>query len=283
MPHDARLNKVDPGSRGGFPDKKAASEQLEADLERLADLQDRLAAEKRWAVLVILQGIDAAGKDGAIKHVMRGLNPQGVSVHSFREPTQEELAHDFLWRAERVLPERGRIGVFNRSYYEDVLVTRVQPELLDAQRLPPWAQGSNVWKERYRSIRRFEHHLHDNGTIVRKFLLHVSREEQAKRLLERVRDPHKHWKFSSTDLATHERYDDYMRAYEEMLRHTSTPWAPWTVVPADRKWAAHLEIARELVSTLKGLDPRYPAVACDQLARFEQAGRALEHELGRGD
>ncbi len=270
-----RLAKHDPAQTYGFADRDAASAKLENDIERLVSLQDRFAAERRWGIVVILQGVDAAGKDGTIKHVMRGLNPQGVTVQSFRQPSSEELAHDYLWRVERALPERGRIGVFNRSHYEEVLVTRLHPELLEAERLPDTTFDDRFWKRRFKQIRRFEHYLVDNGFLVLKFFLHISREEQARRLLERIRDPNKHWKFSATDLETTKRWDEYAEAYEQMLRATSTNWSPWYAIAADRKWAAHLAIADVLVETLERLGPQYPKSTPEQLAQLEAAAREL--------
>lgn len=270
-----RLAKHDPAQTYGFADGDAARDRLENDIEKLAALQDRFAAERRYGIVVVLQGVDAAGKDGTIKHVMRGLNPQGVSVQNFREPSSEELAHDYLWRVERAMPDRGRIGVFNRSHYEEVLVTRVQPELLEAEHLPPATIDDRFWKRRYKQIRRYEHYLVDNGFLVLKFFLHVSREEQARRLLERIRDPHKHWKFSATDLEMAKRWDAYADAYEHALNATSTRWAPWYAIAADHKWAAHLAIAAVLVETLERLDPQYPKSSPEQLARLEEAAREL--------
>jgi PPK2 family polyphosphate:nucleotide phosphotransferase len=215
-------------------------------------------ANATYALLIVIQGVDAAGKDSTIKHVMTGINPQGVHVYSFKVPSDEERAHDFLWRHEKVLPERGRFAIFNRSYYEEVLVTRVEPSQIEAERLPLDVDRDDLWKQRFKQIRRFEKYLVDNGTIVMKFFVHVSKEEQARRLLERIRQPEKNWKFSASDIATAMRFADYQSAYEDMLRNTSTRWAPWYVVPADRKWVTHITVADAIVARLKTLDLRYP-------------------------
>lgn len=247
--------------------------RLAAGRERLAELQEKLYADDRYAVLLIFQAMDAAGKDSAIKHVMSGVNPQGCQVFSFKHPSAEELDHDFLWRAWRALPERGRIGIFNRSYYEEVLIVRVQPRILAAQRLP--AVGDDLWEERYRSIRDAEAHLHRNGTRIVKFFLHVSKEEQRKRLLARIEDPDKHWKFNAGDLEQRKAWPRYMAAYEACLRATSTRAAPWYAVPADDKKNARLIVAQIAIETLQALDLRYPRLDAARRKEMEAARRAL--------
>jgi PPK2 family polyphosphate:nucleotide phosphotransferase len=274
-----QLDRYDPASTFGFKSKADAAEKLEADVAMLSELQDVFYANGTYALLIVIQGIDASGKDSAIKHVMTGVNPQGVHVYSFKVPSAEERAHDFLWRAEKVLPERGRFAIFNRSYYEEVLVTRVDPSQIELERLPPEVRREDLWKQRFKQIRRFEKYLVDNGTLVLKFFLHVSREQQARRLLERIRQPEKNWKFSPSDLETAERWPDYYAAYEDMLRHTSTRWAPWHVVPADHKWASHVVIADALVARLKELDLRYPSPLPQIAQRLSSAAKLLADEL----
>ena len=232
---------------------------LEADAKRLGKLQERLYAEGRWAVLIILQGMDASGKDTIIQHVMSGVNPQGCEVRSFKQPSAEELAHDFLWRTTLRLPERGHIGIFNRSYYEEVLVVRVHPEYLGGQKLPPSLVTDNIWKERFEDIVAFEKHLARSGTLVLKFFLHMSQAEQSKQMLERLEDPEKHWKFNSGDLKERALWDKYMAAYEDAIRNTSTKDAPWYVVPADNKWFARLVVAGAVTDAMEKLNPQYPA------------------------
>jgi PPK2 family polyphosphate:nucleotide phosphotransferase len=258
--------------------KERARIILEKNLEDLAEAQERLWADDRYAVLVVLQALDAAGKDGTIKHVMSGVNPQGCQVFSFKKPTAEELDHNFLWRYMRCLPERGRIGIFNRSYYEDVLVVKVHPELLTAQKLPPGKQGKAFWEARYEDINTFERHLVRNGTIILKFFLNVSKKEQKRRFLERLETPEKHWKFSASDLAERGFWDQYTTAYEDALRATSTDWAPWYIVPADHKWATRAIVADILTTAMLGLDLRYPEVTEAQLQALEQARQQLERE-----
>jgi PPK2 family polyphosphate:nucleotide phosphotransferase len=255
--------------------KERSKEILDANLARLAETQERLYADDRYAVLVILQGIDAAGKDGTIKHVTTGLNPQGCQVHSFKQPSREELDHNFLWRHMTRLPERGRIGIFNRSYYEDVIVVRVHPELLDGQQLPPRDRGPKLWQERYEDINAFEQHLTRNGTLIVKFFLNISKDEQRRRLLDRIDRPEKNWKFSLGDLAERAHWDDYQSAYEEMLSATSTEWAPWYVVPADQKWITRAVVADILSSRLQELDLRFPEVSETQRAELRQAREQL--------
>jgi PPK2 family polyphosphate:nucleotide phosphotransferase len=252
------LADVDPGHTDGFHSKDDALKWLERDLERLRDLQDRLYARSTWAVLLIFQAMDAAGKDSTIAHVMSGVNPQGCQVHSFKAPSEEELRHDFLWRTVQRLPERGHIGIFNRSYYEEVLVVRVHRELLAAQRVPSELVGKSIWTERLQDIRAHERHLHRSGTLVLKFFLHVSREEQRQRFLERIEKPEKYWKFSPRDVAERKHWRDYLRAYEEMIRATATRHAPWYVVPADHKWFTRLVVASAIVRAIGRLDLRRP-------------------------
>jgi PPK2 family polyphosphate:nucleotide phosphotransferase len=270
-----RLKNWDPADTGGLSlAKEEAKTRLRKGAEELLDLQAKLYAQDRWAVLLIFQGMDAAGKDGTIQHVMSGVNPQGVQVHSFKAPSAEELDHNFLWRSAGRLPERGRIGIFNRSHYEEVLIVRVHPERLAAEKLPPELETQKIWKERYQDINAFERHLGRNGTILRKFFLHVSRKEQKKRLLERLDDPDKNWKFSIADVEERGRWKDYMRAYEDMIAATSTKWAPWYVVPADNKWFTRLVVADTIVQTLEDLDLSYPRVDRKkqrELARVREA------------
>jgi PPK2 family polyphosphate:nucleotide phosphotransferase len=258
--------------------KKRAKVFLEKNLEELAEAQERLWADDRYAVLVVLQALDAAGKDGTIKHVMSGVNPQGCQVFSFRKPSAEELDHNFLWRYMKCLPERGRIGIFNRSYYEDVLVVKVRPELLTHQKLPPGRQGQAFWQARYEDINAFERHLVRNGTIILKFFLNVSKQEQKRRFLERLENPAKHWKFSASDLAERGFWDQYLEAYEDALSATSTDWAPWYIVPADHKWSTRAIVAKILTSTMRGLDLCYPEVTEAQHQELERARVQLEQE-----
>ncbi len=256
-----RLDNYDPSDTGTLEAESGDAKQLlQKGVERLADLQDRLYAQNHWSVLLVFQAMDAAGKDSTIKHVMSGLNPQGCQVYSFKVPSDEELDHDFLWRSTRALPERGRIGIFNRSYYEEVLVVRVHPELLERERLPSKSVGKDIWDERYESINAYEEHLARNGTAVVKFFLHVSKEEQARRFLSRLQDPVKNWKFSAADVHEREFWDDYMDAYEKAIRHTAAKHAPWYVIPADHKWFTRLAVAAAVVETLKRIDPQYPEV-----------------------
>ena len=272
-----RLDRIDPGDTGTLDadDKARAKEALERGIEAMAGLQDLLYASDRWSVLLVFQAMDAAGKDGVIKHVMSGVNPQGCQVTSFKAPSAEELDHDFLWRCVRHLPERGRIGIFNRSYYEEVLVVRVHPELLERQRIPPSLVGKRIWAERFENIRSFERHLTRNGTVIRKFFLHVSRDEQKQRFLDRLDRPEKHWKFSVSDVVERRRWDAYMKAYEDMVRHTATPDAPWYVVPADHKWFTRLVVAAAIVDALASLDLKYPKVGRARRKEVEAAKAAL--------
>jgi PPK2 family polyphosphate:nucleotide phosphotransferase len=256
--------------------KERAGEILRESKAELAEAQDMLYASDRDSILVVLQALDAAGKDGTIKHVMSGVNPQGCAVFSFKQPTAEELDHDFLWRFATRLPERGRIGIFNRSYYEDVLVVKVHPEILDAQKLPPGKRGKAFWKGRYEDINAFERHLVRSGTVVLKVFLNVSRKEQKRRFLDRLERPDKHWKFSPADVAERAFWDDYRDAYEDAFEATSTDWAPWYVVPADDKWATRALVASLLVRTIRGLGAKYPEPTAEQLAAIDEARRQLE-------
>ncbi len=266
-----RLKDYDPADTGrlGAEDKPRTKAALKMVIEQLAALQDKLYAQDRWAVLLIFQAMDAAGKDGAIKHVMSGVNPQGCQVKSFKAPSQEELDHDYLWRCVKHLPERGLIGIFNRSYYEEVLVVRVHRELLENEKLPPERVAKHIWSERFEDMRNFERYMNRNGVLVRKFFLHVSREEQKRRFLERLDNPEKNWKFSENDVRERAYWDDYMEAYEEMIRETATGHAPWYVVPADNKWYTRIVVAAAIVEALASLDLQYPKVG--KLRRKELA------------
>jgi PPK2 family polyphosphate:nucleotide phosphotransferase len=281
-PSKFRLSDFDPDDCGGLTkDKSETKGMLDEGITPLAGLQERLYASDRWSILIVLQAMDAAGKDSVIEHVMSGLNPQGVEVHSFKQPSTEELDHDFLWRAACRLPKRGRIGIFNRSYYEEVLIVRVHPELLEKQRLPADYTGRNFWHRRFDDIRAFERHLIRNGTRVLKFFLHVSKEEQRKRFLERIEEPAKRWKFSKGDVAERKLWTKYMAAYEDMIRETSRPEAPWFVVPADHKWFTRLVVAGVLMEELQGLDLEFPKITGKALKELQQAAKALRAEKAR--
>jgi PPK2 family polyphosphate:nucleotide phosphotransferase len=275
-----RLKDYDPGDTHGLDadSKGVAKELLQQGIDKLEVLQDKLYAQDKWAVLLIFQAMDAAGKDSTIKHVMSGVNPQGCQVFSFKTPSAEELDHDFLWRTTRCLPERGRIGIFNRSYYEEALVVRVHPEYLKPQRLPEELITKKIWDERFESIRCFEEHLARNGTVVRKFFLHVSKQEQKKRFLSRLDQPEKNWKFSAADVKERQCWDDYQKAYEEVIRETSTEACPWFVVPADHKWFARLVVAGAVVDALKGLKLEYPTLDPQKKAELDQARKLLMSE-----
>jgi len=279
-PDRFQLKSVDCADTGAI-DKDAAQSMLADDVQRLSDLQRRLYAEDRWAVLIVLQGMDAAGKDGVVAHVMSGVNPQGCEVRSFKAPSVEELDHDFLWRTSTRLPARGRIGIFNRSYYEDVLVVRVHPELLRREKVPGTLIGKNIWEERFQDIRAFERHLARNGTLVLKFFLHVSKEEQRRRFLDRLEDPAKRWKFSMDDINERRRWDDYMAAYQEMIRATSRPGAPWFVVPADHKWFTRLVVAAAVIEALEGLGLAFPKIEGAALEEMHKVRVALLAEQPR--
>jgi PPK2 family polyphosphate:nucleotide phosphotransferase len=268
-----RLKDVAPGSTLDFTedDKPRGKKALATGVKALCELQSRLYAQDRWGVLLIFQAMDAAGKDGAIKHVMSGVNPQGCQVFSFKGPTSEDLDHDYLWRCMKALPERGRIGIFNRSYYEETLVVRVHPEFLDKQKLPESLVTKKIWKERFEDINGFERYLTRNGIVVRKFFLHLSKKEQKKRFLSRLDEPAKNWKFSASDAKEREHWDDYMEAYEETIRETATKEAPWYVVPADNKWFTRLVVAAAVVDALAGLDLHYPKVGKQQRKELAEA------------
>jgi PPK2 family polyphosphate:nucleotide phosphotransferase len=275
---DFRLKDVDPDDTLEFTkeaDKPRAKEALSMGVAALAELQDKLYAQDKWAVLLIFQAMDAAGKDGAIKHVMSGVNPQGCQVDSFKSPSAEDLDHDYLWRCMKHLPNRGQIGIFNRSYYEEVLVVRVHPEFLAKQKLPPKLVGKNIWDERFEDIRNFEQYLARNGVVVRKFFLHVSKKEQKQRFLDRIDDPLKNWKFSSNDANERDFWDDYMEAYEQMIQETATKEAPWYVVPADNKWFTRVVVAGAVIETLDSLDLAYPKVDEGKLKELAAAKKKL--------
>jgi PPK2 family polyphosphate:nucleotide phosphotransferase len=274
------LASFDPSRTAGLA-KREAEPMLDADIERLRDLQERLYAEHRWAILVVLQGMDTAGKDGVIKHVMSGVNPQGCDVHPFKPPSGEELDHDFLWRGALRLPRRGHIGIFNRSYYEETLVVRVHPEMLERQQLPKQLVGKDLWAERFHDIRGFERHLARSGVVVLKFFLHISKEEQRQRLLARLEDPAKRWKFSLGDIAERALWNKYTAAHEDMIRATSRPHAPWHIVPADHKWFARLAVATAMVDALERLDLEFPKVKGAALERLAKVRQALLSQ-GRG-
>jgi PPK2 family polyphosphate:nucleotide phosphotransferase len=274
-----RLKDHDPRDTAGLrEEKKQAREILSTGVEMLADLQDKLYAQDRWGVLLIFQAMDAAGKDGTIKHVMSGVNPQGCQVYSFKSPSSEELDHDFLWRTNKSVPERGRIGIFNRSYYEEVLVARVHPGILANQKLPPRLVTKRIWKERFESIADMEKHLARNGTIVLKFFLHVSRKEQKRRFLERLEMPDKNWKFSEADAKERQLWKKYMESYEDAIRHTAAPWAPWYVVPADNKWFTRLVVAGAIIHAMERLDLHYPVVDDAKKKELAAAKRLLDSE-----
>ena len=259
-------------------DKSEAADMLKAGVQQLAEFQDKLYAQDRFSLLVIFQALDAAGKDGTIKHVMSGINPQGCQVHSFKAPSAEELDHDYMWRSLKVLPERGRIGIFNRSYYEEVLVARVHPEILAGQKLPETCKDKRIWKRRFEEINNFEKYLVDNGTIVLKFFLNVSKKEQKRRFLERIEMAQKNWKFSINDTKERAFWKDYMAAYEDMFNHTSTKWAPWIIVPADNKPFTRLAVAYGIYRTLKNLRLKYPVVSEAHRAELAKAREMLEKE-----
>ncbi|MFL6209482.1 MAG: polyphosphate kinase 2 family protein [Pyrinomonadaceae bacterium] len=273
-----RLKDYDPTDTGKFKSKEEATEKLQKDILRLAKLQDTLYAQNNYALLVVLQAMDAAGKDGTIRHVMSGVNPQGTQVFSFKGPSAEDLDHDYLWRSFKALPERGRIGIFNRSYYEECLVVRVHPEYLNLQQLPPEAKGKNIWKRRFQEINNFERYLVRNGILILKFYLNVSKEEQRRRFLARIDTPEKNWKFSLNDAKERGYWDEYMEAFEDMFQHTSTRWAPWHIIPADNKWFTRAAVADVIISKLKSLDLRYPAVSEEHKQNLLRAKELLESE-----
>jgi len=270
-----RLADIDPADTWKIKSKDHATRWLEKGVARLSEMQAKLYAQNEWALLLIFQAMDAAGKDGTIKHVMSGVNPQGCQVYSFKAPSAEELSHDFLWRTNRCLPERGRIGIFNRSYYEEVLVLRVHPDLLAREKLPSSLVSKNIWKERFEDINALESYLTRNGVLIRKFFLHISKEEQRKRFLSRLEEPEKNWKFSGADIQERKHWDEYSHAYEDMIRHTATKNAPWFIVPADHKWFTRFVVAEVIVDALESLKLKYPEV--DAAKRKELA--AVKKEL----
>lgn len=271
-----RLRHVDPGDTHQVEEKDRAEELLREGVELLAEMQDKLYAQDRWALLLVFQAMDAAGKDGTIKHVMSGVNPQGCQVYSFKAPTATDLDHDYLWRCMQCLPERGRIGIFNRSYYEEVLVVRVHPEILARQKLPPRLVTKDLWTQRFDDINAFERYLTHNGVVIRKFFLHVSKGEQKRRFLERLEEPDKNWKFSLADAQERGHWKHYMRAYEDMIQHTATPHAPWFVVPADNKWFTRVVVAAAIIDALADLDLAYPKVDQARQKDLAAARRALK-------
>jgi PPK2 family polyphosphate:nucleotide phosphotransferase len=276
--HKFRLKDFDPGDTWKFKSKEHTDELLEHSLKRMAEMQGRLYAQNEWALLLIFQAMDAAGKDGTIKHVMSGVNPQGCEVYSFKAPSNEELDHDFLWRCMRRLPERGRIGIFNRSYYEETLVVRVHKEFLEKEKVPRKLITKNIWKERFEDIAAVERYLGRNGVIVRKFFLNISREEQKDRFLKRLDEPRKNWKFSAADIYERQFWPEYMEAYQDTIRHTATEGAPWYIVPADHKWFTRLVVASVIVETLDSLKLKFPEVRPDFRKEFAAARKALLKE-----
>lgn len=274
-----KLNDYDPDFSGKFKSKEEALDKLQKDIEQLAELQDVLYAQDTHALLLIFQAMDAAGKDGIIKHVMSGVNPQGCQVYSFKAPSSEELDHDYLWRNMKALPERGRIGIFNRSYYEEVLVVRVHPEILNGQRIPKEEKDvKGIWKKRFEDINNFERYLTRNGIVILKFFLNVSKKEQKERFLERIDTPEKNWKFAAADVKERGHWDEYMNAYEEMFNNTSTEWAPWYIIPADHKWFTRAAVADVIVAKLKSLDLKYPVVSDERKQELLKAKAMLESE-----
>jgi PPK2 family polyphosphate:nucleotide phosphotransferase len=273
-----KLKDYDPDYTDGLKDKAAAQAELQTGVQRLAKYQDILYAQDSYALLIVFQAMDAAGKDSTIKHVMSGVNPQGCQVYSFKSPSSEELDHDYLWRSTRALPERGRIGIFNRSYYEEALVVRVHPELLIKQKLPSEANGKDIWQKRFKQINHFEKYLVENGIVVLKFFLNVSKKEQKKRFLDRINLPEKNWKFSVSDAKERQHWNEYMEAYEDVFSNTSTDYAPWHIVPADNKWFTRLVVSDIIVSKLKSLNLSYPTVSDAHRAELLEAKRVLESE-----
>jgi PPK2 family polyphosphate:nucleotide phosphotransferase len=271
------LQNYNPSDTGEFENKESAQTKLAASIIELAEYQNILYAQNKFAVLIIFQAMDAAGKDSTIKHVMSGINPQGCQVYSFKAPSQEELDHDYLWRTHRCMPERGRIGIFNRSYYEETLIVRIHPELLLKQNLPH-LDLKRIWQQRFQEINDFERYLTNNGVVIIKFFLHVSKAEQKKRFLERITEPQKHWKFSADDIKERDRWDDYQAAYTDIFNHTSTKAAPWHIIPADRKWFTRLTVADIICSRLKQLELAYPQISDEQRAKLNDAKKMLEGE-----
>ncbi len=272
-----KLSEINTSDTGKYNSKTDAQEKLEENIERMAEMQDKLYAQDRYSVLIILQAMDTAGKDGIVKHVMKGLNPQGTYVQSFKQPSSEELDHDYLWRVNKHLPERGRIGIFNRSYYEEVLVVKVH-NIIQVQQLPDEIKNENIWKDRYRQMRDYERYLSENGTKIIKLFLHISKDEQKERLLARIDDASKNWKFSAADIKERQYWDQYQQSYEEAIEATSTEQAPWFVIPADKKWFARLAVSEIIVKTLEDLRLEYPSVSKDQLAVLEECKKKLLEE-----
>jgi PPK2 family polyphosphate:nucleotide phosphotransferase len=270
-----RIKDVEPSDTSHCSSMEEAQEHLQKDVARMTDLQAKLYAQDRWSLLLIFQAMDAAGKDGTIKHVMSGVNPEGCQVYSFKTPSDTELQHDFLWRTTQHLPERGHIGIFNRSYYEEVLVVRVHPKVLEAEKLPPSLVTKKIWEERFEDIRGFERHMARNGTVIRKFFLHLSKKEQKRRFLARLEEPEKNWKFSAADIHERDYWDDYQKAYEAMIRQTATKHAPWYVVPADNKWFTHLVVSAVIVETLEELNLSFPKVDTAKRKELQAARQAL--------
>jgi PPK2 family polyphosphate:nucleotide phosphotransferase len=273
-----RLKDFDPADTMGLKSKEHACEALERGIARLSELQGKLYAQETWAILMILQGMDAAGKDSTVKHVMSGVNPQGCSVTSFKTPSAEDLSHDFLWRTTCSLPQRGTIGIFNRSYYEEVLVVRVHPEILAGEKLPRRLVSTKIWQERFEDINAYEGYLSRNGIVVLKFFLNVSKKEQKRRFLDRLDDPEKNWKFSASDALERRHWDEYMHSYEDTIRNTSTENAPWYIVPADHKWFARLAVAEALIDSMEGLNLSYPKMDSEKRKDLKKARAALRRE-----
>ncbi len=276
-----RLSSISPDDTRGLRLKDQTDQLLEEASQVMASLQERLYAQDRWSVLLIFQAMDAAGKDGTIKHVMTGLNPRGCEVYSFKAPNSEELDHDFLWRTSKVLPRRGHIGIFNRSYYEETLVVRVHPEILGGQQLPTPLVTPDIWHERFEDIVNYEKYLSRQGVVIRKFFLHLSKDEQRRRFLERLEAPDKHWKFSLGDLTEREYFAQYQAAYEDMIRHTATPHAPWYVVPADHKWFTRLVVASAVIEAIESVQPSFPTVDAGMLLKLKAAETRLRREAGQ--
>jgi PPK2 family polyphosphate:nucleotide phosphotransferase len=271
-----RIKDFDPADTGHWHSEDRAQEHLQRDIARMSDLQAKLYAQDCWSVLLIFQAMDAAGKDGTIKHVMSGVNPEGCQVSSFKGPSDTELQHDYLWRTTQHLPERGHIGIFNRSYYEEVLVVRVHPKVLEGEKLPPALVTKNIWEERFEDIRCFERHMARNGTVIRKFFLHLSKKEQKRRFMARLDEPEKNWKFSAADVHEREYWDDYQKAYEDMVRKTATKHAPWYVVPSDNKWFTHLVVSAVIAETLEEIGVSFPKVDAAKRKELQAARQTLE-------
>jgi PPK2 family polyphosphate:nucleotide phosphotransferase len=271
-----RMNAIDPADTGTIKSEDEAKDLLAESVKLMSDMQAKLYAQERWSLLLIFQAMDAAGKDGTIKHVMSGINPQGCQVTSFKAPSSTDLKHGYLWRSNAAMPERGEIGIFNRSYYEEVLVVRVHNDLLKAERIPPSLITKHIWKERFQDINAHERYLTRNGVVIRKFFLHLSKSEQKKRFLSRLDEPAKNWKFSAADLKEREYWDEYQDAYEDMIRHTSTDHAPWYVVPADNKWFTHLVVAGAIIETLDSLGLGFPVVTAEQRKALDEARKILK-------